>query len=80
MPAWRLGISDRGVIKPGAAADIVVFNPNLIRDNYNITEPSKFPEGIPYVIVNGVITVDESKHTGARAGRIIHNPRDKKYP
>ena len=78
MPAWRLGISDRGVIKPGAAADIVVFNPNLIRDNYNMNEPPKFPEGIPYVIVNGVITVDESKHTGARAGRIIHNPRDKK--
>jgi N-acyl-D-amino-acid deacylase len=80
MPAWRLGISDRGVIKLGAAADIVVFNPNLVRDNYTITEPPKFPEGIPYVIVNGVITVDDSKHTGARAGRIIHNPRDKTYP
>ena len=76
MPAWRLGLPDRGVIRAGAAADIVIFNPHLVRDSYTIAEPPKFPEGIPYVIVNGVVTVDDSRHTGARAGKIIHNPRD----
>jgi N-acyl-D-amino-acid deacylase len=77
MPAWRLGLSDRGVIRTGAAADIVVFDPNLVRDCYTITESPRFPEGIPYVIVNGVVTVDDSKHTSARSGRMIHNPREK---
>lgn len=76
MPAWRLGLSDRGVIRTGAAADVVVFNPNLVSDCYTITGPPKFPEGIPYVIVNGVVTVDDFKHTSARSGRVIHNPRE----
>jgi N-acyl-D-aspartate/D-glutamate deacylase len=75
-PAWRLGLPDRGIIRAGAVADVVIFNLHLVRDGYTITEPPKFPEGIPYVIVNGVVTVDDSRHTGARAGKMIHNPRD----
>ncbi len=76
MPAWRLGISDRGVIRPGAWADVTVFDPALVRDNFMIAEAPMYPDGIPYVIVNGVVTVDLGKHTGARAGKLIHNPRD----
>ncbi len=76
MPAWRLGLQDRGVIKPGSWADITVFDPSLVRDNFTITEPPRFPDGIPYVLVNGVLTIDEGRHTGVRAGRLIHNPRD----
>jgi N-acyl-D-amino-acid deacylase len=74
MAAWRLGLRDRGIIAPGAYADITVFDPNLVREKYTLTEAPGFPKGIPYVIVNGVITIDNSEHTGARAGKVIHNP------
>jgi len=64
--ANRLGIQDRGLIKPGMWADIVIFDP------INVSERSlKPPEGIPYVLVNGVITVEKGEHTGARAGMIL---------
>jgi N-acyl-D-aspartate/D-glutamate deacylase len=72
MPAWRLGLRDRGVIRPGAVADVTIFDPNHVRDNYTITSPPGFPEGIPYVIVNGVPTVEEGRHTGALAGEVLH--------
>jgi len=72
MPAWRLSLQDRGIIKPGAYADIVVFNPFRVKDNYTVTEPPSFPEGIHYVIVNGVITVEDGKHTNALAGEVLH--------
>ena len=64
--ANRLGIPDRGLIKPGMWADVVVFDP------LNVSEVSLTPpEGIPYVAVNGVLTVDDGKHTGARAEKIL---------
>ena len=74
MPAWRLRLSDRGLIKPGAFADVTIFNPFLVKENYTLTAPPTFPEGIPYVIVNGSVTIDNGKHTGAMAGEIIHRP------
>ena len=72
MPAWRLGLQARGVIKPGACADIVVFDPFHVKDSYTVTEPPSFPEGFHFVIVNGVITVEEGRHTGALAGEVLH--------
>jgi len=74
MPARRLGLTDRGVIKPGAYADITIFNPFLVRDKSTLEDPAKFPEGIPYVLVNGVVTVDNGEHTGATAGEILCKP------
>lgn len=74
MPAWRLGLNDRGIIRPGAYADIVIFNPSLVKEKYNLTAPRGFPDGIPYVIVNGVVTVDQGTHTGAMSGEILHRP------
>ena len=71
MPAWRLGLQFRGVIKPGACADIVVFDPFRVKDNFTVTEPPSFPEGFHFVIVNGVITVEDGKHTGALAGEVL---------
>jgi N-acyl-D-aspartate/D-glutamate deacylase len=65
-------LRDRGVIRPGAVADVTIFDPNHVRDNYTITSPPGFPEGIPYVIVNGVPTVEEGRHTGALAGEVLH--------
>lgn len=75
MPAWRLGLCDRGVLRPGAVADIVIFDPSRVRDNYTLTDPARFPEGIQNVVVNGVITLDEGMHTGAKAGKILHHPQ-----
>jgi N-acyl-D-aspartate/D-glutamate deacylase len=66
--ANRFGLTDRGLIRPGMWADITVFDP------INVREGDPRPEGIPYVLVNGVVTVDDGAHTGARAGKILkHN-------
>lgn len=66
--ANRLGLSDRGLIKLGMWADIVVFDPIGIRER-----PLLPPVGVPYVLVNGVLTVDNGKHTGVRAGKILRH-------
>ena len=75
MPAKRLGISDRGVIRPGAFADIVIFDPATVKDQATFTEPHQYPIGIETVIVNGVVSVDGSKPTGIKAGRVLERPR-----
>jgi len=68
--ANRLGLMNRGLLKPRMWADIVVFDPINVSDR-----PLQPPKGICYVLVNGVITVDNGKHTGARAGKILkHKP------
>ena len=70
-PAARVGLTDRGVLRPGAPADIVVFDPARIRDTATFEAPHRFADGIDLVLVNGVVTVDRGRHTGARAGRIL---------
>ena len=75
MPAKRLGISDRGVIRPGAFADIVIFDPATVKDQATFTEPHQYPIGIETVIVNGVVSVDGSRPTGIKAGRVLERPR-----
>ena len=75
-PAERMGLKDRGVLASGFAADIVIFDPDTIRDTATFESPQSFPEGIRTVIVNGVITVDDGEHTGARAGQVLrHKPK-----
>ncbi|MFC1942454.1 amidohydrolase family protein [Chloroflexota bacterium] len=70
-PARRIGLTDRGLIKEGLAADLVVFNPQTVIDNATFEEPKKYPTGIDYVLVNGAITVDSGKHTGKLNGRAL---------
>jgi N-acyl-D-amino-acid deacylase len=70
-PAEMLGLRRRGALRKGYFADIVVFDPAAIADTATYAEPIRFPSGIDYVIVNGVITVDHGQHTGARAGRVL---------
>ena len=72
LPAWRLGIKNRGVIKPGAYADITIFDPLLVKEKSTWMDPYQFPEGIMYVLVNGIVTIDEGRHTGALAGKILN--------
>lgn len=70
FPAKRLGLSDRGLIKPEYWADIVIFDPQIIRDT--ATHSAKgAPEGIDYVIVNGVVTVNHGVHTQEKAGVVL---------
>jgi N-acyl-D-amino-acid deacylase len=75
-PAARLGLGDRGVIRDGAVADLVVFDPARVRSTATYDEPRSFPEGIPYVIVAGEVVVDEGRHTGATPGRALRRGRD----
>ncbi len=71
MPAKRLGLSGRGVLREGGFADIVIFDPATVRDAATFIDPHQYPVGIETVIVNGVIAVDVGKPTGARAGRVL---------
>ncbi len=74
MPAKKLGLKDRGVIKEKAWADIVVFDAETITDKSTFENPHQYPLGIPYVIVNGVIVIDNSEHTGALPGKVLRGP------
>jgi len=74
LPAQRLGLRDRGLIREGMWADITVFNEEKITDKATYLEPHQYPEGMPYIIVNGTIIVDEGEHTGALPGKILRGP------
>ena len=70
-PAARLGLRHRGVLRDGAIADVVVFDPRTVRSNATYEEPRRFPTGIEHVVVNGTLVVDGERHTGATPGRAI---------
>ncbi|MEW6399059.1 MAG: D-aminoacylase [Bacillota bacterium] len=71
LPARKLGLPDRGVLAPGYAADLCVFDPLCVADRATFEDPHRFPEGIWYVLVNGVLVVEQGVHTGARPGHIL---------
>ncbi|MCK5465844.1 MAG: D-aminoacylase [Bacteroidales bacterium] len=73
MPATKLGLDKRGLIAKDYYADIVLFNPETVIDNASFTDPHQFPSGIEYVIVNGKVTVENGKHTGAQAGSVLRH-------
>lgn len=75
MPAKRLGLTSRGVLREGTFADIVIFDAATVKDQATFTEPHQYPVGIETVIVNGVVAVESSKPTGVRAGRVVLRPR-----
>lgn len=71
LPAGRLGLSNRGRIAEGLIADVTLFNPVTVKDRATFEAPHQYPDGIPWVIVNGVVVVDNAKFTDARPGRAI---------
>ncbi|MEJ5229921.1 MAG: amidohydrolase family protein, partial [Pseudothermotoga sp.] len=71
LSARRIGLFDRGVIRPGAFADIVIFDFDKIQDTATYDNPKSYPQGIAYVIVNGAPTLEGSQHTGARPGKVL---------
>jgi N-acyl-D-aspartate/D-glutamate deacylase len=70
-PAARLGLPDRGLLRDGYAADVVVLDPAVVRATATYDAPRSFPEGIEHVIVNGELVVDGGHHTGATPGRAL---------
>jgi N-acyl-D-amino-acid deacylase len=73
MPATKLGLKNRGLIVKDNQADIVLFDPDTVIDNASFVDPHQFPTGIEYVIVNGIITIENGEHTGARAGSVLRH-------
>ena len=73
LPAQRLGLPDRGLLRPGLAADVACIDPERVRDTATYEEPRQLPEGIPYVIVNGTIVVDDGRRTDALPGRALRS-------
>lgn len=71
FPARRFRLGKRGLIAPGYAADLVVFDPDEVSDRATYGDPKRFPEGISCVLVNGAVAVESGVHRGARAGRAI---------
>lgn len=74
LPAQRMRLADRGVLKVGLWADVVVFDPARIRDRATFDHPHQLSEGMEYVLVNGVPVIADGKMTGARPGKVLHGP------
>ena len=74
LPAQKFQLKDRGLLKSGYAADVVIFDPQQIIDLSTFEKPHAYSTGMYYVIVNGQITVDEQKHNGTRAGQLLYGP------
>jgi len=74
-PAARLGLRERGLLRDGFAADVVVFDAARVRANATYDEPRQFPDGIEHVIVNGEVVVDGGRHTGRLPGRALRRGR-----
>jgi N-acyl-D-amino-acid deacylase len=70
-PAERFGLKGRGVLKKGSFADIALFDPERVTDRSSFEDPKVFPEGIPFVVVNGKVAVDHERVTGVLAGEAV---------
>jgi|AP82_1055514.scaffolds.fasta_scaffold21772_2 N-acyl-D-aspartate/D-glutamate deacylase len=71
LPAQVLGLADRGQVREGFVADIAVFDPARIAETNSFENPKSYAIGIPYVLVNGTLVIDDGEHTGARPGRVL---------
>ena len=74
MNAEKANIPDRGLIKEGYWADVTLFDPLTVIDKATFEAPHQYPEGIPYVIVNGVVALDNGEHTNSRTGKVLRGP------
>jgi N-acyl-D-aspartate/D-glutamate deacylase len=75
LNAAKIGLHDRGLLRPGQCADIVIFNPETIIDRSTYTEPFQYAEGVSLVMVNGEFVLSDGKPTAARPGKVLrHTP------
>jgi N-acyl-D-amino-acid deacylase len=73
-PAQRLGLHDRGVLRPGMKADIAIFDPARVRDVATFEQPHQYAEGFSFVIVNGAVVFENGQMTAARPGKVLYGP------
>jgi len=78
LPARILDLKDRGQIKEGFAADVAIFDPARVRETNSFEKPKSYAEGVPYVLVNGVLVIDKGTHTGAKPGKALRGAGFKK--
>jgi N-acyl-D-aspartate/D-glutamate deacylase len=71
LPASRLGLTRRGRLAPGYAADIVVFNSEVVADTATFEAPHSYPVGLPHVVVNGALVIEHGTFTGQTPGKVI---------
>jgi dihydroorotase/N-acyl-D-amino-acid deacylase len=71
LPAQRMRLTDRGVLKAGMWADLVVFDPATVRDVATFDNPNQLSQGMEYVLVNGVAVIDDRRMTGAKPGKVL---------
>lgn len=74
LPAQKFQLKDRGLLKEGMAADIVIFDAATVQDNSTFEQPHQYSTGFSFVLVNGQIVVEDGKHTGTRSGRSLKGP------
>jgi len=74
LPAQRLGVRDRGLIRVGMKADLVAFDPARVRDAATYDAPHQYAEGIPLVVVNGEVVFENDAMSAARPGRVLYGP------
>ena len=74
-PAQRLRLRNRGLLRESMCADIAIFDAQKIEDQGTYKSPHHYPKGIPYVIVNGELVIENGEHTGALPGQVIRGPR-----
>lgn len=74
LPAQRMRLTDRGLLRVGMAADIVIFDPATIQDVATFENPNQLSQGMDYVLVNGTLVIDDGKMTGAKPGRVLRGP------
>lgn len=77
LPAARLNLMDRGLIRPGMKADIVIFNPATVRDNADFAHPHQYATGFDWVLVNGLPVIEEGRLSQSRPGRVLYGPSHK---
>jgi N-acyl-D-aspartate/D-glutamate deacylase len=74
LPAQRLGLADRGVLREGLKADIAVFDAARVRDTATFEKPHSYADGVTVVVVNGQVIFENGGMTAARPGRVLYGP------
>ena len=74
LPAQTFKLWERGLLRPGMAADVVVFDDQTVQDRATFEQPKQYANGFDYVIVNGQVVIEKAQHTGAKAGKILRGP------
>jgi N-acyl-D-amino-acid deacylase len=79
-PAARMKLADRGVLRPGMKADVVVFDAAAVKDLATFERPHQYAAGMHFVLVNGQVVLDDGKMAAARPGRVLYGPGHKTQP